>query len=164
MQRPGFITAFAFAALAGGAAVLAGCTHDMRSAKANDGMGLHFNNAGGAATLAFGPANADATGLVLQCQSGSRQVDVSDIARTKGDRTLVLISGKARDALPARIDNAMGMPTLWARTAIDTPALQAFRQTGVIRVGGGAGGYSLTADRVELAGVEQFFRACDRAA
>jgi hypothetical protein len=126
-------------------------------------MGLYFNQSGGTATLAYGVANSDSVGLMLQCQAGSRRISVSDVARSPAADHLVLISGKARSDLPATVDDATGQPTLWAQAAAADRALEAFRRTGRIAVKTRGGGYALEARPDEKPRVERFFEACERA-
>jgi len=118
---------------------------------------------GAAATLAYGRANSDDVGLVMQCQAGSRMIDVSDLARGGGPAALVLTSGKARSQLPARLDTTNGLPTLWAKADVASPALVAFRDSGRISVVAGAARYGIAASRGEQVRVESFFRTCESA-
>lgn len=142
---------------------LAGCSHEGRRADLGSDMGLHFNTAGGAATLAYGRANSDDVGLVLQCQTGSGQVDVSDVSRSRSAVGLTLISGDARTDLPTRLDNVTGQPILWAQTSLSAPALKAFRRNGRIGVTSPGARYAVTANRRERSDVERFFTACESA-
>jgi hypothetical protein len=139
-----------------------GCSHDQQ-ARLDPSFGLFFNQSGQSLTLAYGRANSDDVGLVLQCQSGSRQVDVSDLARRSSADRLTLTSNNATDALPARVDTSGGPPTLWAKTAISSGAMQGFRTTGRIGVSSAGARYTVSADSAERQGVERFFRACEKA-
>lgn len=160
MARSGLITAIALVATGG---AIIGCSHQASTSVATPGVGLYFNQSGGAATLAYGRANSDDVGLVLQCQAGSRQVDVSDVARTGRASPLTLTSGKASTRLSTRVETTTGQPTLWARTSMHASALSAFRKTGKITVAADRAGYGVVASRSEQAGVEAFFKACERA-
>ena len=142
---------------------LFGCSHEGPQASLGSDIGLYFNKSGPTATLAYGRANSDDVGLVLQCQAGSRLVDVSDVARNARADSLTLTSGKAQTRLPARLDTATGQPTLWAKADVGNPALAAFRQTGAVVVAAGGTRYRVDASRQEMAGVQAFFRTCDRA-
>lgn len=142
---------------------LFGCSHEGSQAGLGSDIGLYFNKSGSTATLAYGRANSDDVGLVLQCQAGSRMVDVSDVARNGRADSLTLTSGKAQSRLPARLDTATGQPTLWAKADVASPALAAFRETGAVVVAGGGARYKVDASRREMAGVQAFFRTCERA-
>lgn len=142
-------------------ALLSACAHE-RSAQVRSDVGLFFNQTGSTATLAYGRANSDAVGLVLQCEAGSRLVTVSDVARSASARSLMLISGADRSELAARLDNSTGQPTLWGEADVGAPALRGFRRSGRISVSSRGGGYALAARPEEKARVEQFFRACER--
>lgn len=153
----------ALAATFGTLTLLAGCSHQAGSASLSPDMGLYFNTSGQSASLAYGRANSDAVGLMLQCQAGSGQVDISDNARSTRATQLTLTSGQARTDLPARVEAITGQPTLWAKASTQAPALRAFRKSGVIAVSSRGGGYGLTARAEEKARIERFFRACERA-
>ncbi len=151
------------AALSLAALALAACSHDRPQAGLSDGMGLYFNSSGATATLAYGRASSDDVGLVLQCQAGSRSVEVSDVARSAGAQGLTLTSGRARTSLPARVDSSTGQPTLWASTDAGAPVLKAFQETGRIGVSTGGARYTVVASPSEMDGVRAFFRACAKA-
>lgn len=153
----------ALAATFGTLTLVAGCSHQMGSASLSPDMGLYFNRSGQSASLAYGRANSDAVGLMLQCQTGSGRVDVSDNARSTRATRLTLTSGKIRTDLPARVDASTGQPTLWAKASTQAPALRAFRKSGAIAVSSRGGGYSLTARAEERARIERFFAACESA-
>lgn len=153
----------AAAAAFGTLTLLAGCSHQAGLASLPPDMGLYFNRSGQTASLAYGRANSDAVGLMLQCQAGSGQVDVSDNARSAKATQLTLTSGKARTDLPARVDASTGQPTLWAKASTEAPALRAFRKSGSIAVSSRGGGYGLTARAEEKARIERFFETCERA-
>lgn len=153
----------ALAAVIGTLTLLAGCSHQAGTASLSPDMGLYFNRSGQTASLAYGRANSDAVGLMLQCQAGSGQVDVSDNARSRRATQLSLSSGAVRTDLPARLDSTTGLPTLWAKASTQAAALQAFRQNGRIEVSSRGGGYALIARAEEMARIERFFEACERA-
>lgn len=153
----------ALAATFGTLVLAAGCSHQGGSASLSPDMGLYFNHHGQTASLAYGRANSDAVGLMLQCQTGSGRVEVSDNARSVRADQVTLISGTARTDLPAQLDATTGQPTLWATTSTKAEALRAFRQTGRIEVSSRGGGYGLTARPSERGQVERFFKACERA-
>jgi hypothetical protein len=152
------------AGLVGTVMILAGCSHGSMETPANPELGLHFQRSGDVASLAYGVANSDSVGLMLQCEAGSRSVDISDVARSTASNNLTLISGKARTDLAATVDSSMGQPTLWAKAPSDLAPLQRFRDTGQITVSSRGGRYSVVARQDERARVERFFRACEQRA
>jgi hypothetical protein len=140
-----------------------GCSHDGPQASVGSDIGLYLNTSGSTATLAYGRPNSDDVGLVLQCQAGSRMIDVSDVVRGGAPSSLVLTSGSARSQLPARLDSSTGQATLWAKANVSAPALVAFRGTGRIGVAVGGARYGIAASCEEQAQVESFFRTCESA-
>ena len=138
----------------------AGCSHGGEGPVKPPGMGLYFSRGGVAATLAYGRPNSDDVALVLECQAGSGQVDISDIARRSGANGLILTSGTSRVVLPTRTDTTLGPATLWARASSAAPVLAAFRRTGRIGVQSPGARYTVEAAADERPGIEQFFQAC----
>ena len=78
------VAACAFAGLA----LLAACQQDGMSAglSPTQGYSLHFVDEGDRAKLAYGQANSDNVGLMLECAKGSRNVEISDVARGNDGR------------------------------------------------------------------------------
>jgi hypothetical protein len=150
----------AMASLALAACGLAGC------GGAQSGLfpqfGLYFNQDSQGANLAYGRANSDEVGVMLQCAKGSRQVELTDVAPGKPHEQLVLASGTQRVSLPAKllIDDT-GAPLAEATLSLDAPVLQGFRRSGVIAVSLGGLRYGLKAKRGEQAAVSSFFTACE---
>ncbi len=146
------------------ALILAGCGYQRPTVALGPNLGLYFHQDAATVTLAYGPPNSDAAGLVLQCAKGSRQVDVSDMARKASAGPLSLSSGHSRSDLKTRIETEeTGQPTLWSRTTVDDPALVGFRRTGKIGVAFADWRYGLNASPAERTSVERFFTACERA-
>jgi hypothetical protein len=146
----------------GGIAALTACQQGVSGpTTAMPGFGLHYIDEGQSAKLAYGQANSDNVGLMLECAKGSSRVEITDLAR--GDnRTLVLKSGKARSDFGASVAPGPGIPILQANGRVDTPALKAFRESGRIEVENGARRYGVSATPAEHADVKRFFAACER--
>ena len=151
--------------------VLAGCAEQRPPTPSGQAArppnaGFFFNQDGDEARLAYGRANSDDVRLMLRCQAGQRQVEITDAAHgdaRQGD-SLVLIGGQARSALPAKVetnDESGGkLATAHADSAL--PALDGFRRTGAIAVKLGAREYTLSATAGERADIARFFSACER--
>lgn len=147
---------------------LAACMQDNRqtamipSSTAPSTYGLFYMDEGGSAKLAYGAANSDDVGLMMECAKGSRVISVSDVARgAVGRPTLVLASGGQKDILNAAPSDGDGAALLVANTRSDTPPLRAFRRSGKIDVGYPGAEYDITANAAEKQGVQRFFAACD---
>lgn len=152
--------AMAILALAA-ASGLAGC--DGPRAGLFPQFGLYFNQDGQAANLAYGKANSDEVGVMLQCARGSRRVELTDVAPGKPNEPLVLASGTQRVSLPARLSiDDTGAPLAEATLPVDAPVLQGFRRNGTIAISLGGLRYGLKARREEKAAVSDFFTACER--
>jgi hypothetical protein len=162
-QNVRIFAAVGFAALA--AAGLAGCAgggSGALPAQTIPSYGLHYMSEGGSAKLAYGRANSDDVGLMLQCRKGSRQVEVTDAIRAvaPSSPTLVLTAAGARSALKPRVQAGEGGGLLIAQTSSDDPALRAFRGSGRMEVASGPSRYGIVASAGEQSQVEQFFSAC----
>jgi hypothetical protein len=117
--------------------------------------------------LAYGRANSDDVWLMLQCQPGTRKVDIFDARHPnarKGD-VLTLTSGKVESALPATTEpnqaNNEGVVVL-AHATPDLPALDGFRKTGAVAVKLGPREYALNASASEKAQIARFFSGCEK--
>ena len=161
-MSPRIITAL-FAAGAGLA--LAGCFQGAKPAAMND-YGLYFQHEGGDAKLAYGLANSDDVGLMLQCAKGSGRVQVSDVARDPKRTALILASLGRQSQLNAHVqaDSDSAGTILVADTRADIPALTGFRATGLMQVRAGGFGYDITANPAERVAVARFFAACGQGA
>jgi hypothetical protein len=148
-------------ALAASALFVAGC--DGSSAFAPTHFGFYFNQDGPDANLAYGEADSDDVGLMLQCSKGSRQVQLTDVASAKADAQLVLVSGAERLTIPARQSlDETGVPLAQAALPIDAPVLRGFRNSGEMAVNLGPSHYGLRARREDKAAVTDFFAACEK--
>lgn len=153
------------AALMGAVLALAACAggEPAPDARLGPDYGFHFHQDDESATLAYGRANSDDVGLVLQCDLGSHLVTVSDVVRVGRPDTLHLASGSSRAAL--RIESApdpSGLPLAQARADLDLPALREFQRTGRIAVALGDVRYGVSATPVERTAVQRFFEACSK--
>lgn len=156
----------ALTAIFTGAALVAGCSQDTRQAAyqtgpANPGMGLFYLDEGASAKLAYGQANSDNVGLMLQCAKGSRMVEVSDAVRSAPAPTLTLASAGRTTDLKAQVQSGEGPPVVVARTSASSPVLAGFRRSGKIEVSYAGLRYGVAAKPQERAGLEQFFAACE---
>ena len=162
------------AILAAGAvlvAVLAGCVEQggpppQGKAARLPNEGFFFDQDGGEAKLAYGRANSDDVRLMLSCEAGKRQVEITDAAHGEartGDM-LVLTSGTARSALPASVETneESGGKLAVAHADVDLPALDGFRRSGAIAVKLGAREYALSTTAAERPQIARFFSACER--
>jgi hypothetical protein len=149
-----------------GAAVLAACTQDGRQAgyatNLTAGFGLFYLDEGPSAKLAYGQANSDNVGLMLQCQKGSRMVEVSDAVRSAPAPTLTLVSAGKTAALKAQVMSGDGPAVVTAQAPSASPVLAGFRQSGKIEVSYAGLRYGVAAKPNEKANVERFFSACER--
>ncbi len=147
-------------------AALAACGHDgSRLALASGPFGLFYDDRGADVALAYGRANSDDVGLMLQCRKGSGVVEVSDVVREAPAPQLVLASGLGRTVLAARVEagESAAPAILNARTELSAAALQGLRRSGRLQVAYGGLRYGLHARPAERAGVERFFVACQAA-
>ncbi|MGZ3367088.1 MAG: hypothetical protein ACXWKY_20525 [Caulobacteraceae bacterium] len=162
------------AILAAGAlsmALLAGCAEqgapparDQTARLPNEGF--FFDQDGGEAKLAYGRANSDDVRLMLTCEAGKRQVEITDAAhgQARAGDMLVLTSGKARSALAASLEpnDETGGKLAIAHADPALPALDGFRRSGEIAVKLGSREYALSATAGERAGIARFFSVCER--
>jgi hypothetical protein len=158
----------ALTAVLAGAALAGGCTQDGRqdqiSTALGPGFGLFYLDEGPSAKLAYGQANSDNVGLMLQCAKGSGMVDVSDAVRSSPAPTLTLASAGHSAALRAEIQSGEGSPIVLVHAASASPVLAGFRQSGRIEVSYAGLRYGVAAKPQERVGVERFFAACERKA
>ena len=126
------------------------------------GYGLYFLDEGPSAKLAYGQANSDNVGLMLQCAKGSRLVEVSDAVRSSPAPTLTLASAGKTAALKAEVAAGEGPAIVTAQTSSGSPVLAGFRQSGKIEVSYAGLRYGVAARPAEKASVERFFTACER--
>ena len=126
------------------------------------GFALTFIDEGRSAKLAYGQPNTDYLALMLQCAKGSKLVEVTDMNGSTSAGALTLVSGAARSDLKATVEPGAGAPVLLAHTPAASPALAAFRRTGIIEVSHPGVRYGVTATAAERIAIERFFAACDR--
>jgi hypothetical protein len=145
-------------------ALLAACQQDGMNAalSPNQGYSLHLVDEGDYAKLAYGQANSDDVGLMLECAKGSRNIEISDVARGSSGK-LRLQSGQARSDFGGAIVPGPGANIVTATSAPDAPALRAFRDTGRIEVEHGGRRYGVTATPAEQVEVKRFFAMCEQA-
>lgn len=162
------------AILAGGAllaAVLAGCMAQQAPVPPGQtarlpSEGFFFDQDGGEAKLAYGRANSDDVRLMLRCQAGKRQVEITDAGHgeAKTGDLLVLASGKARSPLPASLEpnEETGGKLAIAHADPALPALDGFRRSGALTVKLGSREFVLSATAGERAVIARFFSVCER--
>jgi hypothetical protein len=147
---------------------LAACMDDAREARltptTTQGYGLFYVDEGASTKLAYGAPNSDDVSLMLQCAKGSRVVEISDLSRGGSAPILTLASEGLKADLKAAVDRGEGAALVTARTGVDAPPLQAFRRSGRIDIGYAGARYGIAANAFERAGIERFFKACDRSA
>ena len=165
--------AAAGALLVAGAAVLSGCVQQTapappgQAAQITPGMGFFLNSTEDEGLkLAYGRANSDDVWLMLQCQPGSRKVEVLDMRHGNARRgdMLVLTSGKMQSALAPDLqpNPEAGGALAVAHATPGLPALDNFRHTGALAVKLGRREYALTATPGEKVQIARFFSGCEK--
>jgi hypothetical protein len=154
--------------VAGGGAALVACSHEETQARLDPApqvdMGFFLVDEGTSAKLAYGEANSDNVGLMLECAKGSGVVQVTDQVRSSAAPTLTMVSDGARSDLAATVEGGEGPAIAVARAKTEAPALTGFRRTGAMEVAYSGLRYRVTARPRERDRIEQFFTACDPAA
>jgi hypothetical protein len=160
------------AALVAGAAALAGCVEQKsppapdRPAQLSPGEGFFLNRDDDRVSLAYGRANSDDVRLMLACQAGRKEVEITDAGHrdAHAGQMLVLTSGKVQSALPTTVaaDAESGGNLAVARAGTGLRALDGFRRSGALSVKLGAREYALSASESEKALIARFFSACER--
>ena len=125
------------------------------------GYGLFYMDEGASAKLAYGQANSDNVGLMLQCRKGSHAIEVTDAVKSDPSPTLTLASSGARSTLKTEVQSFEGSTLLLAHARTSDAPLQAFRRSGRIDVAYSQTKYGVVATNDERVGVEKFFTACD---
>jgi hypothetical protein len=123
-------------------------------------FGFFFVDEGGNAKLAYGQANSDNVGLMMECAKGSRTVAVSGVAGPRPSPTLTLASDGAKADLKATTQNGE-MSIVRAQAPLTAPVLANFRKSGAIQVAYAGRTITLAAKPNEKVALEQFFSACD---
>lgn len=156
----------ALTGLLAGTALMAACSQDGRqgdyATNLPAGFGLFYLDEGASAKLAYGQANSDNVGLMLQCAKGSRLVEVSDAVRSSPATTLTLVSAGKTAALKAQVQSGEGPAIVTAQAPSGSPVLAGFRQSGKIEVSYAGLRYGVAAKPDERAVVERFFSACEQ--
>lgn len=140
------------------AAGLAGCAHEKTEV---DGYRWAYLAEGGESPrLAYGRPASDDVALMISCQPGQDQVDVSAVGLSGGE--LVLASGRAESRFAAaRVeDSMMEGGLLQARGKASAPALKAFRRSGDLTLLTQGERHSLAASSGDRDQVRAFFKAC----
>ncbi len=153
------------ACAAAAASTFAGCSYNSaeRAAlePATPGMGFFFLDEGASAKLAYGVANSDNVGLMMECDKGSRLVRVTDLVRSNAAPVIILASAGKRSELAAKVDPGMGQPLVTASAPSASPAFTGFRRSGKIEVSYAGLNYAVAAKDFEKPQVEKFFAACE---
>jgi hypothetical protein len=123
--------------------------------------GLFYLDEGASAKLAYGQANSDNVGLMLECAKGSRLVELTDVVRSSPAPVITLISAGARSDLRTDPPSADNSGVLIAHAKTDAPALEGFRRTGSLEVAYAGLHYRIAATPQARRGVERFFSACE---
>ena len=125
-------------ALGGCALAMVGCSGSGTSLFPK--FGLYFNQDAQAANLAYGEANSDDVGVMMQCERGSQH-----------------------QVLPAKLSmDETGASLAEATLPLNAPVLQDFRRNGKIAVSLGGARYGVRARQTEKAAVSSFFSACEK--
>lgn len=148
------IAAFAALILA---TVLAGCAHEKVAVS-----GYRWNylaDGSDAPRLAYGRPDSDDVVLMISCQRGQDQVNLSAVGLSGGE--IVLASGRTESRFAAaKIDDALSEGLLEARGKASAPALDGFRKSGDLALLTKGERHSLSADSADRGRVKAFFRAC----
>ncbi|MEO6338473.1 MAG: hypothetical protein ABIO39_00420 [Caulobacteraceae bacterium] len=146
-------------------AMLAACSHDDAPARFQKDSGLSygffFSDEGATAKLAYGQANSDNVGMMLECVKGSRRVDITDAVRSVPSPTLTLASGRAHADLKTKVADGEGGSVLTTSARSDNAVLRSFRRSGAMEVAYSGLRYRMVASPKERDSVERFFGACD---
>ena len=114
-------------------------------------FGFHYLDEGQSAKLAFGQANSDNVGLMLECDKGSRTVRVSDIVRSSAAPTLTLTSAGQRSDVRVQVEPGPGAAVATGRTPANAGALAGFRKSGQMQVSYAGLSYEMAAKPQERA-------------
>lgn len=150
--------------LGAAAAAFAGCSYNRDHATLSligPQKGFFLSEEGGAAKLAYGVADSDDVGLMLECAKGSGTVQVSDQVGSNSAPQLILASSGGRSELKAEVEPGEFASFVTASAPMATPALVGFRTSGKIEIGYAGQTYGLTARPAERAVVDRFFAACE---
>ena len=148
----------ALAALALLTASLAGCAHE--KVAVGGYRWAYLEGAQEAPRLAYGRPNSDDVVLMISCQPGQDQVNVSAVGLSGGE--IVLASGRneSRFAADALEDEVSGGKLLEGRGRTSAPALANFRKSGDLDLLTEGERHSLAAGSADQGHVKAFFKAC----
>ena len=124
-------------------------------------FGLFFLDEGPSAKLAYGEANSDNVGLMLECAKGSHRVRVTDLVRSAAAPMVTLVSDGRETALKTTVAPGAGSSIYPASAPAGAPALAGFRRSGRMQVSYAGLRYGVVAKPNERMSVEQFFTACE---
>lgn len=149
----------ALAALGLMTAALASCSHETVAADGYRWAYLAADDAD-APRLAYGRPDSDDVVLMMSCQPGRDEVNLSALGLSGAE--LVLASGAAESHFTgATIRDAMSEAELLEASGKTTaPALEGFKRSGDLAVLSQGGRHSLTAGSADRNNVRAFFRAC----
>lgn len=149
------IAAFAALSLA---TVLAGCAHEKTQTDAYRWSYLEPDQ--DAPRLAYGMPNSDDVVLLIRCQPGQDQVDVSALGLSGSE--IVLTSGQTESRFPAETleDEMSGGKLLEGAGRASAQALAGFRQSGQLTLVSRDSRHSLAAGSADRGQVKAFFKAC----
>ena len=148
----------AFARLGLMAAALAACAHE--KVAVNGYQWAYLADEATSPRLAYGRPNSDDVVLMISCQPGRDEVDLSAMGLTGGQ--LVLASGPTESRFDAAsVQDAMsGGALLEARGKASAPALDGFRKSGDLALLTKGERHDLAAGTADRSQVKAFFKAC----
>lgn len=147
---------FALAAL-GLAAALAGCAHEKQ---ASTGLQwAYVSDDPAEPRLAYGRPNSDDVVMMIRCQPGRDQIDLTVAGLS--DAQLVLASAGTESRFDAaQVEDPMSGGLLEARGKSSAAALAGFRRSGDLKLLSHGQRHSLAATKADRAQVKAFFKAC----
>jgi hypothetical protein len=150
------------ACAASAGAAFAGCSYERGEAALQpQGAGFFFSEDGGSAKLAYGVADSDDVGLMMECAEGSQTVRVSDLVRSSPAPVLILASSGRSSELKPVVEAGEGGSIFTVSAPTAAPALAGFRYSGKIEVAYAGLNYRLAARPSERPTIDRFFAACD---
>ena len=126
-------------------------------------FGFFYMDEGSAAKLAYGQPQSDDVAFMLECDKGSRRIQVTQAGVDAAQPRLTLASSGQSAMVPARAEAAEGALMLVGSAPADAAPLQAFRRSGRLSVGAGPHRLELQATAAERRGIETFFTQCQAA-
>jgi len=140
------------------AASLAGCAHEKVGMTGY--RWAYLADGGEAPRLAYGRPNSDDVVLMMSCQPGRDQVNVSAVGLSGGE--IVLASGRVESRFAgAKVNDAMSEGgVLETHGKASAPALEGFRKSGDLALLTKGERHSLAAESADRGHVRAFFKAC----